>query len=177
MMKMKPIQPRRLSLCLLLVLLPAFLFVGCAEKEEPEPFGGSHLVKAEFFEKGADTPTKVVEDAESLEKIETWMGNYLTEDAFQCESKSCDTEAIQDYREGNTVVILTLDTLSKELVGTDEWVSSHMKVTDGYTQILLGSDAFLVNAGGQDYDFSKETCWIGVKSLPGLYADIVTLFE
>lgn len=124
-MKMKPIQPRRLSLCLLLVLLPAFLFVGCAEKEEPEPFGGSHLVKAEFFEKGADTPTKVVEDAESLEKIETWMGNYLTEDAFQCESKSCDTEAIQDYREGNTVVILTLDTLSKELIGTDEWVSSH----------------------------------------------------
>ena len=37
-MKMKPIQPRRLSLCLLLVLLPAFLFVGCAEKEEPELF-------------------------------------------------------------------------------------------------------------------------------------------
>ena len=134
-------------------------------------------MKAEFFEKGADTPVKVVDDAESLEKIETWMGNYLTEDAFQCESKSCDTESIQEYREGNTVVILTLDTLSKELMGTDEWVSSHMKVTDGYTQILLGSGAFLVNAGGEDYDFSKETCWIGVKSLPGLYADIVTLFE
>lgn len=177
MMKMKSIQPRRLFLCLLLAFLPAFLFAGCAEKEEPELFGGSHLVKAEFFEKGADTPTKVVEDAESLEKIETWMGNYLTEDAFQCESRSCDTGAIQDYREGNTVVILTLDTLSKELIGTDEWVSSHMKVTEGYTQILLGSDAFLVNAGGQAYDFSKETCWIGVKSLPGLYADIVTLFE
>lgn len=177
MMKMKPIQPRRLSLCLLLVLLPAFLFVGCAEKEEPELFGGSHLVKAEFFEKGADTPTKVVDDAESLEKIETWMGNYLTEDAFQCESKSCDTESIQDYRKGNTVVILTLDSLSKELIGNDGWVGSHMKVNEGYNQILLGSGAFLINAGGEDYDFSKETCWIGVKSLPGLYADIITLFE
>lgn len=173
----RAVKTRKLAIILLL-LVTFFSITGCSENEKsPEPFGGSHLVKAEFFEKGADTPTKVVEDAESLEKIETWMGNYLTEDAFQCESKSCDTEAIQDYREGNTVVILTLDTLSKELIGTDEWVSSHMKVTDGYTQILLGSDAFLVNAGGQDYDFSKETCWIGVKSLPGLYADIVTLFE
>ena len=166
---------KRISVLLCMLLFLGVLS-GCGQSGEKRAvFGESHLKQAALYPAGAEEPSAVITDPETLEQIETWMGTRLGPNSFTCVSRAADRESLDAYRRSSTVIILTLDTLSTTFVASDWYF--HMGENRGYDQVLIGEQILLINAGGGENEFEKSSCWPEVDGLQNLYRDLRGLFS
>ena len=88
---------KRISVLLCMLLFLGVLS-GCGQSgEKLDVFGGSHLKQAALYPAGAEEPSAVITDPETLEQIETWMGTRLGPNSFTCVSRAAE-EAVDAVR-------------------------------------------------------------------------------